>query len=613
MFQTRKTNWRTLENTAKIFPATSGREDERVFRFACELIEEIDCEALQKALDQTVKDYPMFLCVLRKGLFWNYLEESALHPVVEEEQRLPCSALYVRDQKNLLFQVSYYKKRINFETYHALTDGTGALHFLQRLIYHYLHLLHPDTVAAGAILESISSSQDDQMEDGFEKYYGSEENADDIPKYKSYQFKYRHKLQRRLKLYEGIIPTSQILKAARERHTTVTVLLTAVYLCAIAKDMKVRQKKRPVALMVPVNLRSYFPSESMRNFFGWIDVGYDFGTQPQDLESVIAYVSEFFKKELQQSRIAARMNNLIKFEKNPIVRILPLELKTLFMKLGARFSSGDDTAAFSNIGRITMSEACGAYIDFFEFYTTTPSMELCMCSFEEKMTLSFTSAYETSKVERNFFSILENMGIEVEKVAGADAPVMEERFPDVTKRNQTHDFWYQLFSFASIALVVLSVMLNWIVTPENLWSHYVAGGTLTAWIVTTVGYRKRRNLLKNALWQLILISSGLILWDYATGWRGWSLDIALPSAIILTLAAMGIIVACFGMDSPDYMIYILICTMMGFLPLLLKLFHLIQFQIPTIICAGISLISLAAVLIFQWSAVKSELTKKFHI
>lgn len=59
----------------------------------------------------------------------------------------------------------------------------------------------------------------------------------------------------------------------------------------------------------------------------------------------------------------------------------------------------------------------------------------------------------------------------------------------------------------------------------------MAGGTLTAWILTTVGYKKRRNLLKNALWQLILISAGLIIWDFATGWRGWSLDIALPAAI----------------------------------------------------------------------------------
>ena len=43
----------------------------------------------------------------------------------------------------LLFQVSYDKNRINFEVYHALTDGTGAMHFLQELVQNYLILAHP--------------------------------------------------------------------------------------------------------------------------------------------------------------------------------------------------------------------------------------------------------------------------------------------------------------------------------------------------------------------------------------------------------------------------------------------------------------------------------------
>ena len=77
--------WRTLENTAKIFPATSGKKDERVFRLSCQLTEEIDQVKLQKALDLCMEDYSLFLCVLRCGIFWNYLEESELKPVVREE------------------------------------------------------------------------------------------------------------------------------------------------------------------------------------------------------------------------------------------------------------------------------------------------------------------------------------------------------------------------------------------------------------------------------------------------------------------------------------------------------------------------------------------------
>ena len=47
----RERKWRSLENTAKIFPATSGKKDERVFRISCQLKEEVDPAKLQKALD----------------------------------------------------------------------------------------------------------------------------------------------------------------------------------------------------------------------------------------------------------------------------------------------------------------------------------------------------------------------------------------------------------------------------------------------------------------------------------------------------------------------------------------------------------------------------------
>ena len=75
MFQQKRAYWRNLDNAAKLFSATSSLKDTRVFRFYCILKEEIDPELLQEALNRTVKRYPVFLSVMRKGLFWHYLEK----------------------------------------------------------------------------------------------------------------------------------------------------------------------------------------------------------------------------------------------------------------------------------------------------------------------------------------------------------------------------------------------------------------------------------------------------------------------------------------------------------------------------------------------------------
>ena len=98
--------------------------------------------------------------------------------------------------------------------------------------------------------------------------------------------------------------------------------------------------------MIPVNLRNYFPSDSVRNFFGWIDIGYDFSRQSEKLEDVIAFTAAFFKKELTPERIAARMNGFMRMEKNPFMRLLPLPVKLWGMQAGAKLSSANGTECF---------------------------------------------------------------------------------------------------------------------------------------------------------------------------------------------------------------------------------------------------------------------------
>ena len=104
-------NWRKLDNAALAFPLVTGKNDTRVFRFYCELKENVKPELLQAALEKNHgKKYPLFQMVLRKGLFWFYLEHRDIRPIVKEEKKPPCSRLYVPDKKNLLFQSAIMKK-----------------------------------------------------------------------------------------------------------------------------------------------------------------------------------------------------------------------------------------------------------------------------------------------------------------------------------------------------------------------------------------------------------------------------------------------------------------------------------------------------------------------
>ena len=128
--------WYRLDNAAKIFPPSKNKYDAKIFRFSVSLKENIDKNILESALKITLEEYPVFKSILKKGFFWYYLEESNIKPIVVEEHLRPCSAF---DNGNL-FQVTYYKKRINLEVNHALTDGTGTLTFLKSLTANYINI-----------------------------------------------------------------------------------------------------------------------------------------------------------------------------------------------------------------------------------------------------------------------------------------------------------------------------------------------------------------------------------------------------------------------------------------------------------------------------------------
>ena len=79
--------WVRLDNASNIFLAAMSSVDSKVFRLSAEMAEEVDPELLQQALDRVFDQYVLYHSVLRRGIFWYYLEESDLRPRVVPDRR----------------------------------------------------------------------------------------------------------------------------------------------------------------------------------------------------------------------------------------------------------------------------------------------------------------------------------------------------------------------------------------------------------------------------------------------------------------------------------------------------------------------------------------------
>ena len=602
----KKAHWRKLDNAAKLYSAASNKKDTRVFRFYCELKEQVQSELLQEALDQTLETFPTFLMVLRKGLFLHYLEPCNLRPVVKEEYKEPCSRLYIRDKKTLLFEVTYYQKRINFEVFHVLTDGTGATEFLKELVKNYLYLAHKEEGLEQVSLQPEDMTVQDQEDDSFLKYYSKDQKRPKKRKLHAFQIRRKKKDGNRLHVHESIVSVQAILKRSRELGVSMTIFLTAIYMMAIHEEMSKMQKKRSVILMVPVNLRKFFPSTSMLNFFNWIEPGYDFATQDGSFEAVLNHTKAFFEAELTKEKMSAHISELLALELHPILRLAPLELKNLCIQAGAKFSEKNVTAIFSNMSAVKMPESYVPYIERFGVYTNTPKMELCLCSFQDKLSFAFTSRYDTENIERNFYRLLKEQGISAQKV--------EPVFPKPTMPSEQEMKVYKIYSFLCIALVASMLVTDLNFHPRIRWTLFTAGGVATMWIASSIGFFKRYNLLKNLMWQLLIGTIISFIWDALTGWHSWSVDFVLPIMSVGILFAMYAIAKVQKSPVREYLIYEIMAAGYGLiLPGILLLCKVVKRPTVSMFGALVCFLFLVGVLLFKGREFKEEMQKNLHV
>lgn len=404
--------WYRLDNAAKIFPPSKNKYDSKIFRFTVSLVENVDKDILNVALTKTLQEYPIFRSVLKRGLFWYYLEESNIKPVVVEEHLRPCSKF----DTGLLFQVTYYKKRINLEVNHALTDGTGTLMFLKTLVVNYLEEKYKINSKEAINKASIKESSNDS----FRKYYTGKIKKSITSSKIAYKIKDEKYVENRLKIIEGIVDVNSLLKLAKKYNVTLTVYLVSLLIKCIGESMELKARKKPIVVTVPVNLRNYYPSYTVRNFFNAVNISFKYNGE--DITDIIKVVNEEFKRNLTKENVENKMNNMAKLEDIFILRLIPIFIKDLVLRYAYKFTENYATMTLSNIGIIDIPEVYQKYIDYFDVFISTSKIQLCMCSYLNKMLLTFTSQFVNSEIEKNFFRYLTaesiNVTINTNKIGG---------------------------------------------------------------------------------------------------------------------------------------------------------------------------------------------------
>lgn len=412
--------WYKLDLSAIVYPTLQRRDFSSVYRLSVVLKEEIQPEVLQKALDMTLPRFPTYKAAIRKGLFWRYLEPNDRPgPFVQEDVKNPCQPMYFKANNRYLIRVYYFRNRIALEAHHSLGDGTGGMCVLQTLAAVYLRLLGHDEIGTGGFVLDIDGTPgEDELEDAYMKYANAKVCPPRLQE-KAYRVRGTAEPFYTLNIIDGIMSVSEVMAVAKKYHATITEYLNAVLLQALlTKQLKEsRIRLRPVKIAMPVNLRRFFPSGTLRNFITMIYPGIDPRLGEYTFEEIVEQVHNYMRYYINEKLLRGDITTNAATQRNPLIRVVPLFLKDLVVRtFYTRVQDRNSSAGLTNMGAMKVPEGMKPYIDRFDIYMGQPFSRRTNCaiiSYEDVLTVNFASSIIEADVERYFFRRLVQDGIHV--------------------------------------------------------------------------------------------------------------------------------------------------------------------------------------------------------
>ena len=412
--------WVRLDNAAKIYPAARRKNWSNIYRQSATLNEEVDVEVLKSALEVVVKRFPSIAARLRKGLFWYYLQQVESAPKLSKEYSFPLVYMSDKEMSKCALRVIAYNNRIAVEFFHALTDGNGALIFLKNLVAEYLEQKYKISIPfEHGILDRRAEPTEEELEDCFPKYAGP------VPASRkdtnAWHMSGTPQKDGFVHLTCFKIPVKEALDIAHKYNSTLTVFMNAVMMQALLnlqkeKEPLVKNRKR-IKVLIPINLRNLFPSNTLRNFAMYTIPEIDPRLGEYSFVEICGVIKHKMGTEFTAKHMSKVIATNVNDEKNPLVRLIPLPIKNMVMK--AIFDSVGEKKAclnLSNLGQVKLPEVMRPYVKRFDFILGVQAAAPYNCgmlSYDDTIYLNFIRNIIDAELEKHFYKVLQDFNIPV--------------------------------------------------------------------------------------------------------------------------------------------------------------------------------------------------------
>ena len=416
----RSLRWMKLDNAAKIYPAAKRRNWNNFFRISATLTEPVDVAVLRSALDVTARRFPSIAVRLRRGMFWYYLEQIPHSPAILEEKSCPLAHAPFHEVRQCAFRVLVYHNRFAVEFFHALTDGTGGLTFFKTLLAECLSQKYGLTIPAGdGVLGRLEEPDAEELEDSFLRYAGNIKAS--RKEATAWHLTGTPEKDGFKDLVTLMIPAPALKECAKAHGVTVTELLCAAMMQAIcqlqAEKVPQRSRRKPVKVLLPVNLRNLFPSKTLRNFASYITPEVDPRMGDYTFDEICAAVHHRMGLENNPQTMRAKFAANVASEQSPLLRVMPLFIKNLAMK--AVFDTVGECKSclcLSNLGVVRLPEVMAPYVARMDFIIGVQAKAPHNCgvlTWNDTVYINCIRSIREPELELHFYRVLHQLGLPV--------------------------------------------------------------------------------------------------------------------------------------------------------------------------------------------------------
>ncbi len=186
-------------------------------------------------------------------------------------------------------------------------------------------------------------------------------------------------------------------------------------------------------------------------------------------------------------------------------------------------------------------------------------------------------------------------------------------YPDIYPTLKRMQFVRKLVVFSSVLIECVLILINYMTYNGIKWALVTGVGLAYACFTLIYSFQQNKSIQRKLLVQLVIAFFALVIVDATIGYKGWSITLAIPSAVMVVEVTLIVLMIINHKNWQNYLFASVMLCLISVIMLVLSLVGITEFNLLSIIAVAATGLLVLGTLVFGDKRAENELKRRFHI